>query len=93
MLGWRLPRRCGTTPPSTQLDPWLSSDMSAASISETSTWRPRPVRARSASAAWIPTTASSPQTRSTTAAPVFSGGPSGSPVTLISPPIACARKS
>ena len=42
MLGWRLPRRCGTTPPSTQAEPWLSSDISAASISETSTWRPAP---------------------------------------------------
>ena len=54
MLGWRLPRRCGTTPPSTHAEPWLSSDISAASISDTSTWRPRPVRARSASAAWMP---------------------------------------
>ena len=76
MLGWRLPRRPGTTPPSTQAAPWLSRHVSAASISETSTWRPRPVCARSASAAWMPITASSPQTRSTTAAPTFSGGPS-----------------
>ena len=45
------------------------------------------------SAAWMPVTASSPHTRSTTAAPTFSGGPSASPVTCISPPIACSRKS
>ena len=28
MLGWRLPRRCGTTPPSTHAEPWLSSAIS-----------------------------------------------------------------
>ena len=93
MLGWRLPRRDGTTPPDTHAEPWLISDTSAESISETSTWRPRPVRSRSASAAWMPVTASSPHTRSISAAPAFSGRPSASPVTLMRPPIACSRKS
>ena len=41
MLGWRLPRRRGTRPPSTHAVPWLSRQVSAESISETSTWRPR----------------------------------------------------
>ena len=67
--------------------------VSAASISETSTCRPRPVRSRSASAACTPTTASSPHTRSTTAEPTFSGGPPGSPVMLMIPPSAWSRKS
>ena len=93
MLGWRLPRGAGTAPPATHAEPWLSSAASAESISETSTWRPRPVRSRSANAAWIPVTASRPQTRSTSAAPTFSGRPSASPVTLMRPPMACSRKS
>ena len=93
MLGWRLPRRWPRTPAGTQAEPWFSSAVIAESISETSTWRPRPVRARSISAAWMPLAASSPQTRSTTAVPAFSGRPSGSPVTAISPPMACSRKS
>jgi hypothetical protein len=93
MLGCRLPARVAATPPATHAEAWLSSEASAASMSETSTWRPWPVRARSSSAAWIPLAAISPQIRSTTAAPTFSGGPSGSPVTCISPPIACSRKS
>ena len=94
MLGWRLPRRPGRTPPATQAVPWLSRQVSALSISDTSTWRPRPPpRSRSTSAAWMPLAASSPHTRSTTAAPTFSGRPSGSPVTAISPPMACSRKS
>ena len=93
MLGWRLPRRWPRTPAATQAVPWFSRQVSAESISETSTWRPTPVRARSTSAAWMPLAASSPQTRSTTAVPAFSGRPSGSPVTAISPPIACSRKS
>ena len=41
MLGWRLPRRCGRSPADTQPEPWLSSEVSTESSSETSTWRPR----------------------------------------------------
>ena len=93
MLGWRLPRRAGSAPADTQPEPWLSSEVRTESSSETSTWRPAPVRSRSTSAASIPATASSPQTRSTTAAPTFSGGPSASPVTLMRPPIACSSRS
>ena len=47
MLGWRLPRRWPRTPAATQAEPWFSRQVSAESISETSTWRPTPVRARS----------------------------------------------
>ena len=85
MLGWRLPRRRPRTPAATHAEPWLSRQVSAESISETSTWRPAPVRARSTSAAWMPLAASRPQTRSTTAVPAFSGRPSGSPVTAHQP--------
>ena len=93
MLGWRFPRRRPVTPAATQAVPWLSRHVSAESISDTSTWRPTPVRARSTSAAWMPFAASNPHTRSTTAVPAFSGCPSGSPVTDMSPPMAWSRKS
>src|ERR687889_231167 len=43
MLGWRLPRRPGTAPPSTHAEPWLSRQVRPASISDTSTCRPRAV--------------------------------------------------
>ena len=41
MLGWRLPRRDGSACADTQPEPWLSSEVSTESSSETSTWRPR----------------------------------------------------
>ena len=63
-------------PPSTSAEPWLSSEASARVHQrdlDVAAAR-RCARARR-SAAWMPVTASSPQTRSTTAAPTFSGAP------------------
>src|ERR671910_486992 len=68
MLGWRLPRRVPATPPATQAEAWLSSDASAESISETSTWRPRPPRGRASKAAWAPLAALTPPIQATTRA-------------------------
>ena len=56
-----------------------------ASKSDTLTCRPRPVLARSSSAAWIPIVAWSPVMTSSSATPAFVGSPSRSPVTLIRP--------
>ena len=61
-------------------------------MSETSRRCPRPVRSRACSAARIPLAAESPQTMSISAAPTFSGRPSGSPVTLISPLTAWSKQ-
>ena len=62
-------------------------------MSDTSTRCPRPVRSRAWSAASTPVVAYSPQIMSIRAAPTFSGRPSGSPVTLIRPLIACSSRS
>ena len=85
--------RDGTTPPDTHAEPWLSSDgerrvhQRDLDVAPAAAARARPARPG------CPIAASSPHTRSITAAPAFSGRPSGSPVTLMSPPIACSRKS
>ena len=54
MFGCSLPMGPGTTPPSRWLAAWFTSAATPASNSATSTWRPRPVRSRSTSAAWMP---------------------------------------
>ena len=54
---------------------------------------PSPLRSRSASAASTAVAAYMPVRMSVIATPTFIGSPSGSPVTLISPPMAWIRKS
>ena len=53
MLGCSLPSGPGTVPPSRWLAAWFTSAATLASKSDTLTCRPRPVRPRSTSAAWI----------------------------------------
>jgi hypothetical protein len=62
-------------------------------MSETSTRWPAPVRPRACNAARIALAADSPQIMSMSAAPTFSGRPSGSPVTDMRPLIACSSRS
>ena len=94
MLGWRLPRRAGRAPADTQPEPWLSSEVSAESISETSTWRPR------AGALALDQRRLDPGHREQPAdevddrrADLQRRARPASPVTLISPPIACSSRS
>src|SRR6266851_1473355 len=63
------------------------------SIIATSTYWPLPVRSACLSAASSPIARCSPVPESPICAPVTNGGPSGTPVVLIAPPIACATFS
>ena len=54
---------------------------------------PRPVRARWNSAPATANAPNIPPERSPIGKPMRIGGPSGSPVTLIAPPIACSARS
>ena len=92
-LGCALPMRCGTAPPATYALVWLTSPESAADMRSTSTRWPRPVRSRSRSAARIPMAVCIPDMTSKTDIPARYGGPSGSPVRLIRPDIACTMRS
>ena len=85
--------RPGTAPALRCAEAWLSRLASAESMSETSTRWPRPSRSRARRAARMPLVAKRPQIMSMSAAPTFSGRPSGSPVTDMSPLIACSSRS
>ena len=92
-LGWLLPIRNGTTPPATYALVWLTSPDSAEDSRLTSTCWPRPVSCRVFSAARMPIVACSPAITSKTEMPARYGSPSGSPVRLIRPEIACTIRS
>ena len=92
---WGAPCRAplGTSPPIKVFAAWFTIAATLASNSDTLTWRPTPVRSRSASAARMPIVACRPVTTSSSATPAFTGSPPGSPVTLIRPHIACTMMS
>ena len=93
MLGCAVPSADGTMPPIKVFAAWFTMAATLASNSDTLTWRPTPVRSRSASAARMPIAACRPVTTSSSATPAFTGAPPGSPVTLIRPHIACTMMS
>ena len=88
-----MPSGAGTMPPINVLAAWFTIAKTLASNNATLTCRPTPVRSRSDSAARMPTAAWSPVTTSSSATPVFTGFPPGSPVTLMSPLSACTMMS
>ncbi len=73
--------------------PWFASQATCVSSMPISTCCPCPVASRCRSAASTPMQPYSPANRSATGTPTFIGSPSGSPVRLITPPIACTRLS
>jgi len=88
-----LPIRKGTVPPATYALDWFTSPESAEDSRLTSTCWPCPDFSRARSAARIPMVAWRPAITSKTEMPARYGGPSGSPVRLISPEIACTMRS
>ena len=92
-LGCALPIRYGTTPAVAYAELWLTSPDSADDSRLTSTRWPSPVASRCRSAARMPITAWLPAITSNTEMPARYGGPSGSPVRLISPDAACTIRS
>ena len=92
-LGWLLPIRYGTVPPATYALEWLTRPDRAEESRLTSTCWPRPVSCRWCSAASTPMVACSPAITSNTEIPARYAGPSGSPVRLISPEMACTIRS
>ena len=66
------------------------SRLSAVSNSDTSTSQPMPSRCARHSALISPSAAAYPVARSTSDSPLFTGGPSGSPVRLIHPAMPCS---
>ena len=93
MLGWALPIARGTAPAPTTACAWFTSAESVELSRFTETCWPTPLRARSCSAARIPTVACRPVSTSTRATPTFVGWSGAGPVMLISPPIACTSRS
>ena len=87
MLGWSLPAKVGTCPPTSAFEAWLTSIETADSSRPTSTRRGW----RESSPASAPTAAYRPVTTSATATPTLVG--SLVPVTDIRPLRACAMTS
>jgi hypothetical protein len=92
-----LPRRSGTTP-ADEIVGRLVGQAGGGDVEQGQVdLLPRPERSRSMSAARMPLLAYRPVIMSESATPTFCGPPPGtpsrSPVTLISPPMACTRKS
>ena len=75
------------------MDSALASLLNQASAHLNTGVVPRPSRSRACRAARMPLVAKRPPIMSMSAAPTFSGRPSGSPVTGMSPPRACRRRS
>ena len=88
-----MPIRNGTTPPAAYALVWFTIPDRALAMRLASTSWPWPVAARWLSAARIAMVVCSPAITSNTEMPERYAGPSGEPVMLISPDMACTMRS